>query len=63
MADYFPKGEGDRGLDTLLVRMKAGKHTCKNITTLYMARAEMEEEYAKKLQKLAKEPYAKEEDG
>ena len=33
----------------LLARLKAGKHSCENLLSMFVARAEMEEEYAKKM--------------
>ena len=52
----------DIGVEPLLSRMQNAKTTCDELKSFYKARADLEEEYAKKLQKLAKEPYAKEEE-
>ena len=57
------QGEGDRGLEALLARLKAGKHSCENLLNMFVSRADMEEEYARKLSKLSKEEFGKEEEG
>ena len=59
----YVKGDGDKGLDVLLARLKAGKHSCENLLNMFVARADMEEEYARKLGKLSKEEFGKEEEG
>jgi hypothetical protein len=48
------KGEGDKGLSVLLARMKRGKRTLMEVQTLLKERSMIEEEYGKKLAKLAK---------
>lgn len=47
-------GVQDKGFDVLMERMKTAKHTCSELVSIYTARAEMEEDYAKRLLKLTK---------
>ncbi|KAL2914753.1 formin-binding protein [Polyrhizophydium stewartii] len=47
-------GEQNRGLEVLLARMKQGKHLCEEVHSMLRERANMEEEYGKRLSKLAK---------
>jgi hypothetical protein len=48
------KGEGDKGLSVLLGRMKRGKRTLVEVQSLLKERSIIEEEYGKRLAKLAK---------
>ncbi|KAJ3034345.1 hypothetical protein HDV00_005178 [Rhizophlyctis rosea] len=57
------QGEGDNGLAVLMVRMKVGKHTSEEVQALFKERAAIEEDYGKRLKKLAKTFNAKEEIG
>ena len=47
-------GERDNGFDVILNRMRSGKQTCKDIIEIVEAHAVLEEDYARKLAKLAK---------
>eukprot|EP00842_Homolaphlyctis_polyrhiza_P001961 jgi/Hompol1/2766/HPOL_001548-RA len=47
-------GEQNKGLDVLLARMKQGKHLSEEVHTMLKERANMEEDYGKRLSKLAK---------
>jgi hypothetical protein len=47
-------GEKDAGFDVMLNRMRSGKQTCKDVMEIVLAHAYLEDEYAKKLAKLAK---------
>jgi hypothetical protein len=51
---YFIKGVGDKGFQVLLARMKKAKKTSEDINNLMKERSLLEEEYSKKLSKLAK---------
>lgn len=51
------------GLTILMGRMKAGKHVCEEVQVLLKERAAIEEEYGKRLKKLAKSFNPKEEIG
>lgn len=48
------KGDGDRGLQVLISRMKRSKRTSEELNQLLKERSLIEEEYGKKLAKLAK---------
>ncbi|KAJ3121355.1 hypothetical protein HK100_012413 [Physocladia obscura] len=48
------QGESDKGLDVLIFRMKNGKHVTSEISALFKERAAIEEEFGKRLAKLAK---------
>ncbi|KAJ3114599.1 hypothetical protein HK100_001612, partial [Physocladia obscura] len=48
------QGENDKGLDVLIFRMKNGKHVTSEISALFKERAAIEEEFGKRLAKLAK---------
>lgn len=61
-AEHF-WGENDRGLDVLVARMKAAKHTTEDIISMLQTRASIEEDYAKKLMKLHKQVLGKSETG
>ena len=52
-ADNF-WGEQDNGFDVMLNRMRQGKLMCKELVEIFNAHAAIEEDYARKLQKLAK---------
>ncbi|KAJ3037393.1 hypothetical protein HK097_003526, partial [Rhizophlyctis rosea] len=56
-------GETDMGLHVLMTRMKVGKHTSEEVQALFKERAAIEEDYGKRLKKLAKTFNAKEEIG
>ncbi|KAI8914485.1 hypothetical protein EDD86DRAFT_186441, partial [Gorgonomyces haynaldii] len=56
-------GEQDRGLEVLYARMKQGKHVSEEVFNLMKERASIEEEYGKRLSKLAKNFATKEELG
>jgi hypothetical protein len=56
-------GDQDKGFEVLVGRMKQGKHICEEIVTLLKERASIEEEYSKKLGRLAKSFIVKEELG
>ncbi|KAG0252027.1 hypothetical protein DFQ27_008323 [Actinomortierella ambigua] len=56
-------GKDDAGYGALTNRMKQAKTTCQEILTMFQARASLEEEYGKKLLKLAKCPLGKDELG
>ena len=47
-------GDADEGFGVLLARIKQGKYTCKEILEVVATRAAIEEDYSKKLAKLAK---------
>ena len=47
-------GDTDEGFGVLLARIKQGKYTCKEILEVVSTRAAIEEDYSKKLAKLAK---------
>lgn len=47
-------GEGDRGFEVLYDRMRVGKHVAEDILEIIAQRAAIEEDYSKKLAKLAK---------
>ncbi|KAI8831892.1 hypothetical protein BJ741DRAFT_615616 [Chytriomyces cf. hyalinus JEL632] len=47
-------GDQDRGLDVLIARMKNGKHITAEIAQVFKERASIEEEFGKRLTKLAK---------
>ncbi|KAJ3080865.1 hypothetical protein HK102_002755, partial [Quaeritorhiza haematococci] len=47
-------GDNDKGLEVLMARMRAGKHVCEEVHTLLKERASIEEEYGRRLAKLAK---------
>ncbi|KAI8614456.1 hypothetical protein BC830DRAFT_1169424 [Chytriomyces sp. MP71] len=47
-------GDGDKGLDVLIQRMKNGKHVTAEIASVFKERAAIEEEFGKRLAKLAK---------
>lgn len=49
-------GRSDLGVDPLLSRMSAAKTTSDELRTFYRARADLEEEYAKKLAAIARKP-------
>ncbi|KAJ3326517.1 hypothetical protein HDU76_012862 [Blyttiomyces sp. JEL0837] len=56
-------GEGDRGLEVLMNRMRAGKHVSEEVHALLKERASIEEDYGKRLAKLAKTFSTREEIG
>ncbi|BFZ65236.1 formin-binding protein [Saitoella coloradoensis] len=56
-------GREDKGVDVLLSRMSDGKQTCEELRTFYKERAAIEEDYAKRLSKLAKQPLGSRETG
>ncbi len=56
-------GDEDKGFDVLLERMKCAKHTLGDLLQLFQDRASMEEEFSKKLGKLAKLPMGEGEEG
>ncbi|KAF9971158.1 Proline-serine-threonine phosphatase-interacting protein 2 [Actinomortierella ambigua] len=56
-------GKDDAGYGALTNRMKQAKTTCQEILTMFQARASLEEDYGKKLLKLAKSPLGKDELG
>ncbi|KAJ3007248.1 UNVERIFIED_CONTAM: hypothetical protein HDU68_003619, partial [Siphonaria sp. JEL0065] len=47
-------GDNDKGLDVLISRMKNGKHVTAEVGALFKERAAIEEEFGKRLAKLAK---------
>ncbi|KAI9344976.1 hypothetical protein BDR26DRAFT_857020 [Obelidium mucronatum] len=47
-------GDADKGLDALIGRMKNGKHVTAEVAALFKERAAIEEEFGKRLAKLAK---------
>ncbi|KAJ3125064.1 hypothetical protein HK098_000621 [Nowakowskiella sp. JEL0407] len=56
-------GEQDQGYNAIFGRLRQGKHICEQVLTLVKERAAIEEDYAKKLAKLAKTFSPKEEIG
>ncbi len=48
------KGPDDRGLATLMARLKGSKRTCEQLLVVFRERAAMEEDYAKRLTRLSK---------
>jgi hypothetical protein len=56
-------GPGDSGVDVLFARMRGAIRTVEEIRNFYKERATIEEEYAKRLQKLAKFNFGKDEIG
>ncbi|TPX48106.1 hypothetical protein SeLEV6574_g02234 [Synchytrium endobioticum] len=56
-------GDADKGLDQLMSRMRAGKHVGEDLALMLKDRASIEEDYGKKLAKLAKTFSPKEEIG
>ncbi|KAI8917469.1 hypothetical protein BC831DRAFT_484696 [Entophlyctis helioformis] len=56
-------GEQNKGLDVLLARMKQGKHLSEEVHALLRERANIEEDYGKRMSKLAKTFNPKDEHG
>lgn len=56
-------GEGDRGLDVLVNRMKGAKHTCEDVVAWFSTMASIEEDYSRKMLKLCRVPVGKDETG
>lgn len=61
-ADNF-WGEKDEGFDVLYNRMRDGKHACVDVHDVIAARAAIEDDYSKRLSKLAKATIGKDEIG
>ena len=51
---FFFQGPEDKGLSVLMKRLKSGKRTSEQLLLVFRERASMEEEYGKRLAKLAK---------
>ncbi|KAI9206473.1 uncharacterized protein BJ171DRAFT_497978 [Polychytrium aggregatum] len=47
-------GEDDRGLEVLIGRLRQAKHICEDVASMLRERASIEEEYGRRLSKLAK---------
>ncbi|KAL3896937.1 MAG: hypothetical protein SGCHY_003751 [Lobulomycetales sp.] len=47
-------GDGDKGWETVLGRLKSGKAVCEDVALLFRERAALEEEYGKRLARLSK---------
>src|SRR5271156_6063200 len=60
---HLIQGKGEKGADALSERMSDAKLTCEEIKAFYRERAAAEEEYSKKLLKLAKMPLGSKEVG
>lgn len=56
-------GPADSGVDVLLARMRGAMRTVEEVKAFYKERAAIEEEYAKKLNRLAKMNVGKDEIG
>ncbi|KAJ3410318.1 hypothetical protein HDV05_003898 [Chytridiales sp. JEL 0842] len=56
-------GDSDKGLEVLMARMKAGKHVTDEVISMLKERANIEEDYGKRLTKLAKAFNPREESG
>ncbi|KAI8826736.1 uncharacterized protein EV422DRAFT_511218 [Fimicolochytrium jonesii] len=56
-------GENDKGLEVLMGRMKQGKHVCEELHLMLKERAAIEEDYGKRMAKLAAKFNPKEEIG
>ncbi|KAI8999395.1 hypothetical protein BC832DRAFT_207169 [Gaertneriomyces semiglobifer] len=56
-------GDNDKGLEVLMTRMRQGKHVCQEVHDMLKERASLEEDYGKRLNKLAKSFSPKEEIG
>ncbi|KAI8849937.1 hypothetical protein BC829DRAFT_174639 [Chytridium lagenaria] len=56
-------GDGDRGLEVMMGRMRQGKHVSEEVHALLKERAAIEEDYGKRLTKLAKSFSPREEIG
>ncbi|KAI8587416.1 hypothetical protein BDZ88DRAFT_454082 [Geranomyces variabilis] len=56
-------GDNDKGLEVLMARMKQGKHVCEEVHAMLRERATIEEEYGKRMAKLAKSFNPREEIG
>ncbi|KAJ3201888.1 hypothetical protein HDU82_007806 [Entophlyctis luteolus] len=52
-ADNF-WGDGDHGVDVIIARMKNGKHATAEVVAMFKERASIEEEFGKRLARLAK---------
>ncbi|RKP37846.1 hypothetical protein BJ085DRAFT_41138 [Dimargaris cristalligena] len=65
-ADSFANsfwGKDDRGVTVLMNRLRNSKQTCQELQTMFTTRAAIEEEFGKKLLKLARTPLGKNEIG
>ncbi|KAJ3011410.1 hypothetical protein HKX48_006848 [Thoreauomyces humboldtii] len=56
-------GDSDKGLEVLMQRMKQGKHVCEELHAMLKERALIEEDYGKRMAKLAKNFSPREEIG
>ena len=56
-------GDRDEGFDVLYNRMRIGKQSCVDVVEVIAARALIEDEYSKKLLKLARSTVGKDETG
>ncbi|KAJ1983264.1 formin-binding protein [Dimargaris verticillata] len=56
-------GKDDRGVTVLMNRLRNSKQTCQDLQNMFNARATIEEEFGKKLLKLARSPLGKQEIG
>ncbi|KAI9296391.1 hypothetical protein K502DRAFT_340992 [Neoconidiobolus thromboides FSU 785] len=56
-------GKDDRGVETLMNKMRKAKQTCNELKTILNSRAQLEEEYGKKLLKISKCDIGKDESG
>ncbi|KAJ3153792.1 hypothetical protein HDU86_005125 [Geranomyces michiganensis] len=56
-------GDNDKGLEVLMARMKQGKHVCEEVHAMLKERATIEDEYGKRMAKLAKSFNPREEIG
>ncbi|KAJ1969046.1 formin-binding protein [Dispira parvispora] len=56
-------GKSDRGVEVLMNRLRNSKQTCQELQSLFTARASIEEEFGKKLLKLARSSIGKNEIG
>ncbi|KAJ1975552.1 formin-binding protein [Dimargaris xerosporica] len=57
------QGKDDRGVTVLMNRLRNAKQTCQDLQNMFNARATIEEEFGKKLLKLARTPLGKHEIG
>ncbi|KXN67674.1 hypothetical protein CONCODRAFT_52169 [Conidiobolus coronatus NRRL 28638] len=56
-------GKDDRGVEVLMTKMRRSKQISNDVKNLFTTRAAIEEEYGKKLMKLAKQEFCKDEIG
>ncbi|KAK9728700.1 formin-binding protein [Basidiobolus ranarum] len=56
-------GKNEEGVEVIMKKLRTSKQTCVELQTLYTARAAIEEDYGKKLIKLAQSPLGKDEFG